>query len=470
MQINPNIDPKVLFNKNNIKRYIFLLLSFIFVFSFILIYTAMSLYRDVVADYTYKLSTIDKTEGLDINLMCNVVSCKYLINYTNKDIDYYENYNGILFITKTPPNIDIVINKINTDWNTVLKYNNITFIIDDTKYLNLVKKLYSISMLLFSFFFTIGFFLKLLADYKSNSIEKSSYKLELESRLQRDITESLHHEMATPTAIIETLVNDLYSSLYPCGFSKSGICDFKQENVPVEKCLSCSSNSVKKRDIDRIAIDHYYKIMYGVDRLNSILNIIAGSKHIKYSNGTVSLYAILDNIISSNNSFKVNKLEATYHNREILDNYACGYGLANGEMLMVVHAMIVNSMEAKATKITFKAKKLSNDMCELLLIDNGRGIRDKNNKLVESHDIFNYGYSTKDEKGEQVPPKSILKRFLISLGFNLSDDKTPRGVGLSVNKRILMKSNGDINLVSTSPYGTVFALTLPIKERRDATI
>lgn len=96
MQINPNIDPKVLFNKNNIKRYIFLLLSFIFVFSFILIYTAMSLYRDVVADYTYKLSTIDKTEGLDINLMCNVVSCKYLINYTNKDIDYYENNNILI--------------------------------------------------------------------------------------------------------------------------------------------------------------------------------------------------------------------------------------------------------------------------------------------------------------------------------------------------------------------------------------
>lgn len=466
MQINPNIDPKILFSSSNIKRYILSLFSFIFVFSFILIYTSLSLYNNVINDYTKKIVTIDNTEGMDMSLMCNVLSCKYVM-FKENNVDFtYININGIVNETTFKPVTRTIVSNITRNWNTILEYKNLTFIIDDTKYLTTIGKLYFISMGMFTLFFSLAFFIKLLGDYKANSIEKSSYKLELESRLQRDITESLHHEMATPITIIETLVNDLYAALYPCGFTKSGVCDFEKEFVNPDFCKNCTNND-KKRTIDSIAIDHYSKIMFGVNRINTILNIMAGSKHIKYSNGTVSLFTILDNIISSNNSFKVNKLTAEYENREILDNYACGYGLANGEMLMVVHAMVVNSIEAKATKINFKPELIGNNMCRIMMTDNGRGIRDKNNKIVKSHDIFNYGYSTKDENGEQVSPKSFYKKFMVMLGFNMSDDKTPRGVGLSVNKRILMKSNGDINLVTTSPYGTVFAITLPIKERKD---
>lgn len=418
-------------------------------------------YTDTYNDYETKLNNIVKLEGVDLNLMCNVVGCSEIVYNGNN----YTNNNGFIERTLLPVDTNSYLGNFNKDLDTIINSNDITFIVPNDKFIDLTLSLLFSSTMIFMLFTTILYISKLISEYRSSILEKGGLKIELESKLQRDITESLHHEIGTPLAIISTLLEDLYRHLYPCDVTDDGVCDFKKEFVNKSHCKGCSKYNNNRR-IDDIAIDHYYKMKFSLDRLNSIQNLIAGSKHIKYSNGTVAVYDIIENIVSTNNSFKVNKIQAEYENVDILKYYACGIGLANGELLLVMHAMVTNSIEAKSTKLKFSVDTTNTnpDKLEIILEDNGRGIRNALGEVIADKDIFNYGYSTKDPNGDNIKITSWFKKILFKLGYY--NEISTRGVGLSVNKRILENSGGDIELLDTSIKGTIFKVTIPIKVRR----
>lgn len=462
----------IFFNKKNILRYLSFFIFFIFFFSVIIFTIVGSVYKDIYNLYIKKIETIDRTEGKDISLMCNVIGCESLI-YKIDDVKYYYvNKNGILNYTNKIVKDDIYFDIYTEDFKTVIVYDDITFIVDDSRYMNLVMDILYLVLVSFFIFYTLIFTIFTIKNHKFNIMEKGSFKFELESRLQRDITESLHHEMGMPIALIDTLVKDLYMHLYPCDFSSNGICDFNNEEVESTVCETCKNN-LNKRSIDGFAVDHYNKIRFAIDRLNSVLSLIAGSKHIKYNNGTVSLYSIIDNIISSVNSFKVNKITAKYVNEELFHKYAVGLGLSNGDMLNMIHNMVNNSIEAKATEIEFKAVIRNEYKLDIYIQDNGRGIRDKNDNIIKDDIIFNYGYSTKDEEYNKLlsltKVRNIIEkiyRFIFKSSL-FSIYNTTRGVGLAVNKGLLIGSGGDIVLIDTSSAGTTFRLTIPMKLKRD---
>ena len=131
-----------------------------------------------------------------------------------------------------------------------------------------------------------------------------------------------------------------------------------------------------------------------------------------------------------------------------------------------MHAMVTNSIEAKSTKLKFSVdtSNTNPDKLEIILEDNGRGIRNALGEVIADKDIFNYGYSTKDPNGDNIKITSWLKKILFKLGYY--NEISTRGVGLSVNKRILENSGGDIELIDTSVKGTIFKVTIPIKVRR----
>ena len=456
---------KDIFTTNRVTKAILHILSYMLIFITLEVLLIHSMFIDTYKDNRVKLNNIVKTEGIDLNLMCNVVGCK-AVAYNNT---VYLNKSNILQQSDKAINTDIKLcSNLNTDFDSVVESNGAVFIVENTKFFNLTYNLLLYSSSIFFFFITFIYISKLISEYKSSILEKGGLRIELESKLQRDITESLHHEIGNPLAILDALLEDLYRHLYPCNITDDGVCDFKTEYIDKKICVKCPKK-VRNRQIDTVAIDHYYKMKFSLDRLHSIQNLVAGSKHIKYSNGTVSIYEIIDNIVSTNNSFKVTKIKVAYNESdiELFKYYACGYGLANGELLLVLHAMITNSIEAKSSLLTFSIERDSkvSDKMMIIIEDNGRGIRNPLGEVIKDTDIFNYGYSTKDPNGENIKITSWFKKLLFKLG--LLNEVSTRGVGLSVNKRILENSGGDIELVSTSSQGTKFRVTIPIKIRRN---
>ncbi len=422
------------------------------------------MYKDNIEAINDRLDTVISTEGVDLNLLCNVVGCERLL-YQGRE---YKSINGIVRLNKFPENgnYDIVSFFTNSDGDMVIERPEATYIVSNDRYKAIVGQLLLVSVLVVAFITTILYFSKASAEVKRARLEKGGLKIELENRLQRDLAESLHHEIGTPIAIIESLLEGLYRRLYPCTITHDGVCDFKNIDIDKSKCRGCKQRD-NKREVDIIASEYYYKIKFSIARLTSIQNLVAGAKHIKYSNGTVALYEIIDNIISSNKNFQISKINAEYRNLDLLNKYACGVGLSNGEMLIVMQSMVTNSIEAKSTKITFSAKLTGkmNEKMELYVSDNGRGVRNKYDEVIKDMDIFNYGYSTKDENGNPKVVKGWIKRLYYR--FYGPDEVSTRGVGLSVNKGILKNSGGDIELVSTSAKGTTFKVTIPIKIRKD---
>ena len=130
-------------------------------------------------------------------------------------------------------------------------------------------------------------------------------------------------------------------------------------------------------------------------------------------------------------------------------------------MLIIVNNMVLNSIEANANKIVVSAET-KDDMLELTIRDNGRGIRDSNNNIIKDYNIFNYGYSTKDIDGINIITDSWLSGILYKLKI-LSRDNEFRGAGLSLCKDLLKKNGGDIILVDTNKEGTTFKLIIPTK-------
>lgn len=462
----------ILSRKNVIRYFVHLTLFFTSLVVF-LFYLTSSVYQGVANDYFVKIETIDKTEGLDINLMCNVIGCDkvyFKINTSDKyNYDIFKNNKGFLvhegFEIEKPK---MLTGLLSEDYETIIPYKGNLFFINDSKYFDSMFILVLYASIVFFFMFSISFFIKLVNEYKESIIEKKNFTIETEGKLQRDLTESLNHELNMPVALIDTLINDLYSYMYPCSISENGICDFRKEKLKTEHCHKCR-NSHYNREVDQIAMSHYYDMQMAIERITNVLNLISGAKHIKYNNGTISLYEIAKNIVDSNNSFKVNKVTAEYENLDLLKFYATGEGLSNGDLLNALHVMIMNSLEAKASKIKFRAEKLTNTMLNLYVEDDGRGVRDDNDHVISTTDIFNYGYSTKELDGSNKCDKlKWWQKLTTRLGLKFNKEKSPRGVGLSINKGIIEKAGGSMVLYKTTSKGTIFKLTIPIKVRKDA--
>lgn len=456
--INCLIDKKSFFK---ILRNSFFVCFFLF---FIQILTIFSIYDDNVKEYEKRISTIVNTEGFDLNLMCNVISCIY-VKHGNTNFKLED---GILRITEENIDVERYFYVFNKNLDTVITHGYTYFIINNENFIRIISYIVVFSSSVIFIIFFIMSLIIYVSETKRSIMEKSILKNNLESRLQRDMTESLHHEMGTPIAVIKTLIDEIYRLLYPCRHTSSKLCSFKTKNENHSFCSNCIIYTGQSRSIDVIATKYYEKIILALESLNVLQTVIGDSKHIKYSNGTVSLLEIINNVISSSNSSKVNKIEADITTKDLLDKYACGIGLQNGELLLVLNAMINNSIEAKSTKIKIESiLTKTEDRLEIYLKDNGRGVRDRDDNLVMDINIFNYGYSTKNSNGEALAPKKFTEKIIDKLfKLNNIDIITERGVGLSVNKRILNKSGGDIELVETNEKGTLFKITIPIKTRR----
>jgi len=468
------ISLSLIFTTKNIRNYIKNISLSLIIVSLFEIWILHLIYDNRVAHLKNETTALLKESNYDFKLVCNVTKCKYII------------YDDIVYIVKDTIKLDRVYDynlkdrKIpglcfTKDFYSILYLgkvdkHKIVLIVDDKRYLkNIIRAIYY-NILMLIFIFTVTYFSYIYYLEKSNLVEKRTYELELEGTLQRTLTESAHHEMMMPLAVIKTLFNDFIRQLYPCDINDNGICSYITDKSPCSECKHKNSNYTRR--VDNLVIDYFNKINLAIEQLESVLSQMSETKHIKYSNGNKGIYELLNNAVQTINSSSVQKLSLNMRDvdEELLNKYSVSKPLTNGGVLNIFSNHIKNSKEAKATIIKVKAMLSNDNKLIIYLGDNGIGIRDKYGKIIDTEMVFKNGFSTKDKAGNRIVVENTIWNriddFIAThILFKLADSKSVRGVGLFINKNILNKAGGDVELVDTSSEGTVFKITIPIKKK-----
>jgi len=470
--IEPNVDISIVFNKKNIIKYLKLAIPLLIMLVVYELYVFHNIYKNnikLISNGTSKIikySPENKKHKI-INTLARILNVKYVLinNKCYKCVNgNFKNCNY-----KYIPFLDTYIIK---DKYTIIKNtidgNDYVYIINDIENIKYILYIIMFNIIVLFLIFTIIFFIYVYKEEKTSLIEKITYELDLEGSLQRTLAESAHHEMLMPLSVIKTIFNDFILKLYPCANDKTKQCIFVNNNNEKKDCAYKQYN----RDIDKVSKEYITSIHLAIEQLEVVLNQMSETKQLKHSIGNISIYKLITNAVNTINTSSVTKLilEMRIEDKELLKKYAVKKPLSNGNMLNILNNHLSNSKDANSTIIRIKSEITKNDMLELYLGDNGKGIRNKYDEIITKDDVFNNGYSTKNNKGESIIIKrTFFNRVKEFIKHFLKDEniKTGRGFGLFINKKILNKAGGNIELVDTSIKGTVFKLTIPIKIKKN---
>lgn len=468
--------------KGEVKR-VFILLTILCIVVFTLgAISFIKSYDGIYSSYQDRLYTLDalglnSTEMQCISISCVSVEVMSLSNPNKSCVYLYNTVTGSLEPTKSPPPPPIVmLNYLNKDFFTAIRYGNKIFYIDDTKYFHNAIGMLLVTMLFFIIIAVLVYFIIFLKSIKARTVEDNKYKRELETIVQRDITEVIHHEMNVPLAVLNMSITKLQRDLFPCSRRNDGVCNMGTYKEGFKECQLYDKENpcygcpiyYNRYEVEKELIEMFREISLQVDRLNAILKLIGNSRSIKNTNGNISLHTLITNVVNTINSYKISKLFLKCNNLDLLDNFSVSAPLTNGEMLNILHVLFNNSLEAKASEIEVSASKSYKDgFINLTIKDNGGGIRDGEGNIVKNYKIFEYGYTTKIKRSKVQ--KNIIEHIadwvLSILGYEIEEEyKTGRGIGLYINKTVLNNAGGDIRIKDTSKSGTIFLLTFPIKK------
>lgn len=401
-------------------------------------------------------------------LICLSLDCKYILEkFGNEITSVIENKKeDFIKLVVTPELIDKIY-KYPEEARTEI--DNVIYVYNNDYYTNLKYKLFFILISLFIIgSFPSHFLLKFIRLYKGNT-EQDMLKNQLEISLQRHLTESLHHDMKPSITAISVYVRDIYTKLFP----NIQLLDYENINFKDETVQEyLDRGTCVTPELVKHLIKDYESINLAIEKLISLLDIIAKTKHLKVCNGSVSLLDIVENAISGVNISLLKKLEVVYQNRDMLSNYSVGYDMNNGIMMSIIHNLVKNSNEALAKVITVEGK-IIDGYYYLYITDDGRGIRDKFNKILPEskwETIFLYGYSTKDENNKNIRIRKTWKHYfseIINKTLGIEEKYiSERGVGLCLNRKLLKSVGGDISVVKTNESGTTFLIKFPYKITR----
>lgn len=447
----------------------FILCSLLYLFLSITLNTTLDNLKHEVNSYTEKsIIFLYNTYDKNIPLICDTIRCDSItiIDYKNDIVNTYTNNQMVETINLSTYNQQKMLQDKNSlnftsdDLEFKIKSRDIFLqrTIEEVKW-----KIFVTCILVYGFIhLIISFFIR-----RFRNKETSFAKYEIETNMHRELTESLHHELQGPLTIVTSLLKEIYAIKYPCNKTIDFVCDFRNENLSTTECNGCETrNCLNRQRHEPKDIQYYYSMLLNLDRIKSVLAIMANTKHIKYTNGTVSINQLLNNVLNSRKFLNLNQFQYEIYKRgddnktnADLDIYAVGGGLNNGLVLNVINNLVSNSLEAKASTITIEYKLRSN-MLDLFIKDDGVGINTK-----DKANIFKYGYSSKDKRHNSSLRQMLHTIYSFLLGTDVRE-LSSRGSGLAICKNILQKGDGDIKLVSTSSKGTEFMVTIPIKRKR----
>jgi len=429
---------KRLMNKNVFIEYFKLSIMVIIILTVVNILTAYNMYETSLSKYENRLRVINEFNGYDINLFCNSVTCEKILVETSDVV--YVNANGVLrreFNKHTDKNVfkPKYFGIFNKDFNTVLKFGNYRFLINDGIYFKNLNIVLLINYVIMFIFITIPYLIFKYEQEKLKDIQSRVASEELEISLQRDLAESLNHEITLPVVMLRSISTEFYTTLSKT-LSCALTCKFKKDKLPTSKLEEL-----------------YGSAILAIETIEEVLQTISDSKAVKYETRDTSIYEILHTVEASINSINVRGIEVNIRKgKDLSKRYRPCRELGNGKLGRIFKNHIINSREAKASKVILTFNLLKNNFMEVFIIDNGLGIHDKSGTIItDLNSIFKQGVTTKKANGESAG--------------NGSDISKTRGVGMYLNKRELEHVGGSVKVAKTTKQGTIFRLTFPVWEK-----
>ena len=413
--------------------------------------------------------TVLEFQEPDLSYLCAITNCSYIA--LNDKL--YELTEGG-FLKKHPNdflNNDVFLNfknsailtnyqiKVEADVSTSLDDYNIVVLLDKEIHIEEVIQL----IITVNVFVQFLYFIFVSVLYYTRKKQMLLYKLQLSSSLQEKnmkiLTENVHHEINTPLAVITGTIEQQQ-------FNRQVYEEYTQR--PFEE-----RNKREEKYLHNNAIVLEYDILYSsIDQINNILQRMNGFKQIRYSNGNKSIKDIIDYSINSMTIYKHGNFD--YKIAHIFNKYSLSGNLENGDFLNILSNFLRNSLEAKANFLNLSGK-FAKGKFHMYIADNGEGIYNKyTNEHLNKKDysrIFDPYYSTKDALGNKKIVKikwyhriqNIYKILFLQNGQNGQKNKETRGIGLYLNKQLLLEKHGNVFLKETSHAGTVFELIFDAK-------
>ena len=400
----------------------------------------------------------------DVQKICIITNC-HKIDYYGKI--YHMSEDGSLIQTNEKIlNSSNILNfrsyQITSNFNVAYKVDGIVIEVNNVDLVNKVINLYIIINVMFMILYSIFFFNNRYREKRKRMLLMMGTEGSLREQNMRILTENIHHELNTPVAIIRGTLKKLELDILT---EKTKFTDTVKKG-----CSSCNIN--KKMVID------FPELNYCLDQIETVLQRMSNFKQIKYSNGNKTIMDIVKYSANSMNIYKRSNFKITQDTDLI--NYNIVGDLSNGDLMNIVSNHLRNSLEASSTRIVIGSKyvpdKKNNHTGKLhmFITDNGIGVRDRrtglplDNKSLD--DVFKPYYSTKDNNGknkkEHINITGFKKIMVIVKSWfeEVEENSEIRGVGLYLNKQMLIDNGGDLILRETSDKGTVFEIVVAVKE------
>lgn len=352
--------------------------------------------------------------------------------------------------------------RITTDLTLIYKVDDITMEVDTGGLVEKAFTTYFIINVLFLIVYTFLFFNYRYREKRRRLLMMMGTEGSLREQNMRILTENIHHELNTPVAIIRGTLKKLELEM----ITKSNTKDMEESGCKTK----CAFNK-------KISID-FPELNYCLDQIETVLQRMSNFKQIKYSNGNKTVMDIVKYSSNSMNIYKRSNFKIDI-SQELINFNLVGE-LSNGDLMNIISNHLRNSLEANSTRIVIGCKyspdrkKEHMGLLHIYLTDNGVGVRDKRTGLPldskKLEDVFKPYYSTKDNSGKNKKEhinKSGIKRLWIIFKswFETVEENTEiRGVGLYLNKQMLLDNGGDLLLRETSEKGTVFEIVVAVKE------
>lgn len=427
-----------------ISKYIFFI-SLIIIVNFTIIITV---FNSIWHDYEESITTSVEYSDLSITTLCSVLQCDAIIinsadGNNSKDRFYIKDKTKNAYIIDPEydkKSYEPLIYNFTRNGSLTLNGGGYKIFISSDFLIDMLWYLFAILIIITVITYTIIVTALYLKRKKDEILHNRKLKDELELSLQRNITEMVHHELNAPMALIISQVDELYYNIFGFAHNTAG---YLEKKIPKSKLANA---------------ELFEDIYLSVDRINSVLDTLSRSKHIKFNNGTVPLYTIIRNIESSINAFKVEKIKVMvdYSYMDLFTSHSIESDIGNGAMMNILHILYTNSMEAYATEIRITGELVDNKTLHMYVSDNGCGIKNEKGEYKVTQKIFTNGFSTKSKYRNSK--ETFLTRF-----FKIKPEISERGIGLYMVKSLLKAHDGDILLDSTSDCGTTFKLILPVK-------
>lgn len=366
-------------------------------------------------------------EEVDLSHLCQMFEC-VLIN--NNGITY-ENIQPKEYV-KLLPTTHTTSTKLLNLGNGTYILKNLTLLVEvkiDSKFDGFVVcKEQTLYFLIFNIYyqvFSVILLLNFIFLYKNikqkhhiEIKEKMLIENNMRSQTISALVENIHHEFNTPLTVIQNKFKKLDARLNKNNVSCQTVCHTK----------ACFEDSKIDLHIVNTAILQITDIL---DRMKPI-------KYIRHEDNELSIYTMIksaESILKVSQSELFNITIDENLNKYSIDNEI----IKSGVFIGILINFIKNSIEASANNIDFDLIKFnnSNSLCDISIADNGNGIPKEFQKK-----IFNEQSSSKKGKID-----------------------SERGNGLYINKLLLSSSHGDIKLFDSNNEGTIFKLTLKVKNR-----